>query len=144
VLVAAQVVVVLELWRCVQQRHLLLEDRRDPVAPAMVAGQGTGARDVHDDIVGVQYKEALEVAGVEQLAGLPHELGVGVFHGNPAFPAGRRGELAPFQHLVAPGRYGIVTVPAQRFSGPLSWGDVVGRDGIEPPTLRFSAARSTD
>jgi hypothetical protein len=22
--------------------------------------------------------------------------------------------------------------------------DVVGRDGIEPPTLRFSAARSTD
>jgi hypothetical protein len=26
----------------------------------------------------------------------------------------------------------------------LTWADVVGRDGIEPPTLRFSAARSTD
>jgi hypothetical protein len=23
--------------------------------------------------------------------------------------------------------------------GPLTWADVVGRDGIEPPTLRFSA-----
>jgi hypothetical protein len=29
-------------------------------------------------------------------------------------------------------------------SSPLTWPDVVGRDGIEPPTLRFSAARSTD
>src|SRR5919108_1255493 len=29
-------------------------------------------------------------------------------------------------------------------SSPLSWADLVGRDGIEPPTLRFSAARSTD
>ena len=28
-------------------------------------------------------------------------------------------------------------------SSPLTWA-VVGRDGIEPPTLRFSAARSTD
>jgi hypothetical protein len=28
--------------------------------------------------------------------------------------------------------------------GPLSWTFLVGRDGIEPPTLRFSAARSTD
>jgi hypothetical protein len=27
---------------------------------------------------------------------------------------------------------------------PLTWPNVVGRDGIEPPTLRFSAARSTD
>ena len=32
-------------------------------------------------------------------------------------------------------------VPAAR---SLTWADVVGRDGIEPPTLRFSAARSTD
>jgi hypothetical protein len=33
-----------------------------------------------------------------------------------------------------------------RVSSPprLTRGDVVGRDGIEPPTLRFSAARSTD
>ena len=29
-------------------------------------------------------------------------------------------------------------------TGGLTWGVVVGRDGIEPPTLRFSAARSTD
>jgi hypothetical protein len=29
-------------------------------------------------------------------------------------------------------------------SSSLAWADVVGRDGIEPPTLRFSAARSTD
>ena len=29
-------------------------------------------------------------------------------------------------------------------SSPLTRGNVVGRDGIEPPTLRFSAARSTD
>jgi hypothetical protein len=28
--------------------------------------------------------------------------------------------------------------------GPLAWANLVGRDGIEPPTLRFSAARSTD
>jgi hypothetical protein len=26
----------------------------------------------------------------------------------------------------------------------LTWANLVGRDGIEPPTLRFSAARSTD
>ncbi len=26
----------------------------------------------------------------------------------------------------------------------LTWDFVVGRDGIEPPTLRFSAARSTN
>ena len=32
-------------------------------------------------------------------------------------------------------------VPA---SSPLAWANLVGRDGIEPPTLRFSAARSTD
>ena len=31
-----------------------------------------------------------------------------------------------------------------RASSSLAWADVVGRDGIEPPTLRFSAARSTD
>jgi hypothetical protein len=29
-------------------------------------------------------------------------------------------------------------------SSPLTWANAVGRDGIEPPTLRFSAARSTD
>ena len=29
-------------------------------------------------------------------------------------------------------------------SSSLTWADLVGRDGIEPPTLRFSAARSTD
>jgi hypothetical protein len=28
--------------------------------------------------------------------------------------------------------------------GGMTWADLVGRDGIEPPTLRFSAARSTD
>jgi hypothetical protein len=27
---------------------------------------------------------------------------------------------------------------------PPTWANMVGRDGIEPPTLRFSAARSTD
>jgi hypothetical protein len=45
---------------------------------------------------------------------------------------GRMPESEPSTHRSAEVRDG------------LTWADVVGRDGIEPPTLRFSAARSTD
>jgi hypothetical protein len=63
--VAAQVIVILELRRCVQQRHLLLEHRRDAVSPTVVSGQGPAARDVHHDVIGVQFKEARKVAGID-------------------------------------------------------------------------------
>jgi hypothetical protein len=43
--------------------------------------------------------------------------------------------------MPQPGEASKRVVPA---SSSLARGDVVGRDGIEPPTLRFSAARSTD
>jgi hypothetical protein len=38
---------------------------------------------MHHDIFGMQFKEARKVAGIEQLARLPHELCVGMFHCDP-------------------------------------------------------------
>jgi hypothetical protein len=52
--------------------------------------------------------------------------------------------MALFQHLLAPGRYGIVTVPAQRFVGPLALvGDrrIAGLEFVESSS-RSSPART--
>jgi hypothetical protein len=57
-------------------------------------------------------------------------------HGHPEHRSGDPGLGVP--------QLGVVGQLAGEVLGRLTWANLVGRDGIEPPTLRFSAARSTD
>jgi hypothetical protein len=75
---------------------------------------------------------------------------VAILHGGVVAPAGGGCPGGPPVAAVVRGLAGRMP---ESGAGPVrgagatdgvTWADVVGRDGIEPPTLRFSAARSTD
>jgi Phage integrase family len=112
-----------------------LHDLRHSVASILLA-QG-----VHPKVVSEQLGHATHRAHVGHLQ--PH-------HSIAATGSRRRHcHCHPRFRLNAAstGRYGGTWSRAQRkklASRTLTWPVVVGRDGIEPPTLRFSAARSTD
>ena len=113
--------------------------------------------DLRHSVVSVLLARGVTQGGQRAAGPRHHRAHVG--HLQPHHPIASAGSRRRHGHChprsrrnaASTGRYGrTMAEPGAERSGrilassTLTWPDVVGRDGIEPPTLRFSAARSTD